>query len=61
MKSLLLAAGFLFLAVTAEHSALAQKYPSKPIRMVVPFAAGSATDIVAHAVADPLSKSRPAL
>ena len=38
-------------------SALAQSYPSKPVRVIVAFTAGSATDIIARAVADTLSKA----
>lgn len=32
-------------------------FPSKPIRMVVPFTAGSVTDIIGRTVADQMSKS----
>lgn len=41
----------------AAASASAQPYPAKPIKFVVPFSAGSATDIVARTVAESMSKS----
>ena len=48
-------AGMLILLVGGCGDAVAQTWPSKPIRAVVPFAAGSATDIVPRVVLEPLS------
>ena len=38
-------------------SALAQTYPSRPIRIVVPYAAGSTTDLTGRMIADVLAES----
>jgi tripartite-type tricarboxylate transporter receptor subunit TctC len=37
--------------------AFAQQFPSKPIRIIVPFGAGSSTDIVTRIIAAPLSQA----
>jgi len=36
--------------------ALADEYPSKPIQLLVPFAPGGTTDIVARVISEPLTK-----
>lgn len=35
----------------------AQPYPNKPIKLIVPFAAGSGSDILARIISDPLSQA----
>ena len=47
----------LLAASALSMSVLAQSYPNKPIKFIVPFTAGSATDIVARTVAEAMGKS----
>ena len=45
------------LLLVSSDNAIGQAYPTKPVRMIVPFPAGGATDIVGRLIAQKLSES----
>lgn len=49
-------AAFAALALVAAASAFAQQYPNRPIRMIVPWPPGQATDLAGRVVAQEISK-----
>lgn len=52
-----LATGLVALAALSSTAVMAQAYPSKPIKLIVPFPAGGTTDIVARIVAQRMSET----
>ena len=49
--------GVLALTLAFAGGASAQQFPTKPVRMIVPFAPGGATDYMARAIAQKMSES----
>jgi len=54
--NIVLAATLCLLASTALHAAEA-KYPSRPIRIIVPFAPGAATDVIARLLGQKMTEA----
>jgi tripartite-type tricarboxylate transporter receptor subunit TctC len=57
MKQLWMRAAAAALMVLAPAIAAAQAFPSKPVKMIVPFAAGGTTDVVARLLAQKLTEA----
>lgn len=56
LGSIFRASAVLIAGLTCATAALAD-YPTKPVRMIIPYAQGGATDAIGRMVADPLSKA----
>src|SRR5262249_8983405 len=56
-KCLKLGAGLALALLFSDVTAQAQTYPSRPIRVLIPFAGGSASDVVSRIMLDKMSKS----
>ena len=56
MKRLAMIVSALLLALAAQTASAQEKYPSRTIRIIVPYAPGGATDIVGRIVADEMQK-----
>jgi tripartite-type tricarboxylate transporter receptor subunit TctC len=55
LKSVNWAVGLL--ALLSSYAATAQTYPTRPVRIIVPYQAGQGTDVVARYLADHLSRT----
>src|SRR5215510_12427977 len=55
-RDLVLGAGLALVLMLGDGRASAQNYPSRPITAIIPFAGGSASDVVSRIMFDRMSK-----
>src|SRR4029077_110899 len=56
-KAIVFAVGALALAIVGASPATAQAFPSRPVTIIVPFAAGGTTDVIARIVGEHMSRT----
>jgi tripartite-type tricarboxylate transporter receptor subunit TctC len=57
LRNLAFGAALALASVTGSSAAQAQDYPTKPITVIIPFAGGSASDVVSRIMLEKMSKS----
>jgi len=57
MASIIARAAFAAFALAASATALAQSYPTRPVKIIVPFAAGGPADIYARVIGEKLQQA----
>ncbi len=56
-RTFILALGVLAVHLNAGSAAIAQSYPSRPVKFIVPFPAGGSTDVAARLIGERLSRT----
>src|SRR5687767_4079505 len=57
MKLAIASCALLLSALLGAGSVFAQQYPARPVRLIIPFAPGGGTDIVARVIAQQMTES----